>query len=583
MSRVEVWAPAAAQVEVEVEGVRFPMEPCGRGRLAADIPGLGHGARYGFRLDGGALLPDPRSGWQPEGVHAASAWVDHGRFKWRSEGFRPGELRDQVFYELHPGTFGDEPTFDGVIARLPHLLALGVTAVSLMPVAEFAGDRGWGYDGVDLFAPHHAYGGPDGLKRLVDACHAQGLAIVLDVVYNHLGAEGNYLDRFGPYFTDAYRTPWGSAFNFDGPHSDEVRRFAIDNALMWLRDYRFDGLRLDAVHAIFDRNALNVVEELTLAVRELESDLGRRAWVIAESAANDPRLVTEPGRGGYGLDSQWSDDFHHALHAALTGERSAYYQDFGNLADLAKALRQAYVIDGVYSSHRRRHYGRTPPPGPGERFFAYLQNHDQVGNRAQGDRTSHLLSPGLLKCGAALVLGAPFVPMLFMGEEWAASTPFQFFSDHRDAGIARATTEGRVREFAAFGWDPASVPDPQAVATYERSRLRWAELESEPHASVLAWHRRLIELRRRVPGLHDGRRDLVDVAFSEDERWLVLTRAGVQIAVNLASRERSVPASGAVLAASEEGVRASGEGLLVLPPESAVVLDTNPTSMVDKN
>ena len=572
MQEVEVWAPAAAGVEIDVEGRRTRLEACERGyhRGAAE---LAHGTRYGFRLDGGDLLPDPRSPWQPEGVHAASAWVDHDRFRWRDGGWRPGRLRDQVFYEVHAGTFAPEATFAGVEARLDHLVELGVTAVELMPVAEFPGGRGWGYDGVDLYAPHHAYGGPEGLKALVDGCHRRGLAIVLDVVYNHTGAEGDYLERYGPYVTRAYSNAWGSAFNYDGRGSGEVRRFVVENALMWLRDYHLDGLRLDAVHAIHDRSAVHILEAIADAVRGLESQLGRTFWVIAESDLNDPRLVSHPSAGGYGLDSQWSDDFHHALHAVLTGERQGYYRDFGRLADLAKALRQAYVFDGRYSEHRERPHGRPLPPLAGERFHAYLQNHDQVGNRALGERSSQLLSAGLLECGAAIVLTSPFVPMLFQGEEWAASTPFQFFCEHLDPGIAKATSEGRVREFAAFGWDPARVPDPQDPATYERSRLDWSELDRPPHSEVLAWHRELLELRRRLPGLRDGRLEHLDVAFSEEERWLVVRRPGVTVLVNLGPEVRGLEAAGEVLAASSAGLRREG-GLLHLPPESAAVVAT---------
>jgi maltooligosyltrehalose trehalohydrolase len=449
-----------------------------------------------------------------------------------------------------------------------------VTHVELMPVAQFPGGHGWGYDGVDLFAPHAAYGGPDGLKRLIDACHGRGLAVLLDVVYNHLGPAGNYLERFGPYFTDRYQTPWGRAVNLDGPGSDEVRRFFCDNALAWLRDYHADGLRLDAVHAIVDTSAVHFLEQLAAEVADLGARLGRHFVLIAESDLNDPRIVRGHDVGGYGLDAQWSDDFHHALHAALTGERGGYYADFGRLADVAKALGSAYVYDGCASAFRGRRHGRPATGLPGERFLGYLQTHDQIGNRAQGERTSHLLSPGLLKIGAALVLLGPFVPMLFQGEEWAASTPFLYFTDHEDPALARAVSEGRRHEFQAFGWDPAEVPDPQAAETFRRSKLDWSEPGREPHRALLHWHAALVRLRREH-GLAAGRLDRVRVRHDEADRWLVLEREGVTVACNLASRAQRVPladgAAGVVVLASDGDVKA-GSGAVDLPAESVAVL-----------
>ncbi|MGH7748223.1 MAG: malto-oligosyltrehalose trehalohydrolase, partial [Candidatus Dormibacteria bacterium] len=406
------------------------------------------GTDYRLGVDGHPGLPDPRSPHQPEGVHGPSRTVDHRAHAWGDGDWRGAELADAVLYELHVGTFTPQGTFDAAAARLGHLVELGVTAVEIMPVAEFPGDRGWGYDGVNLFAPHHAYGGPDGLRRLVDACHAHGLAAVLDVVYNHLGPDGNYLGAFGPYFTDRYRTPWGEAINLDGRQSDEVRAFVVDNALMWLRDYHLDGLRLDAVHAILDTSAVHILEELAGRVRALEAELGRRLWLIAESDLNDPRLVRDPDRGGYGLDAQWTDDVHHALHAVLTGERTGYYADYGRVEDVAQALRHAFVLDGRYSRYRERRFGRPIGDLGGAHFVVCLQNHDQVGNRATGDRISATLSPGLLACGAALVLCSPYTPMIFMGEEWGAATPFQFFSHMPDSALREAIRDGRYAEFA---------------------------------------------------------------------------------------------------------------------------------------
>ncbi|MDQ4064634.1 MAG: malto-oligosyltrehalose trehalohydrolase, partial [Actinomycetota bacterium] len=516
-----VWAPRAERVEVVEDGQRRSLPRGDDGWFTGiDLP---PGTDYMLSLDGGDPRPDPRSRYQPEGVDGPSRVVDP-HFDWTDDRWRGFPLHSAVIYELHVGTFTPGGTLDRAIERLDHLVGLGVNAVELMPVAEFSGDRGWGYDGVDLYAVHHAYGGPDALRRFVDACHARGLAVILDVVYNHLGPAGNYLREFGPYFTDKYGTPWGEAVNLDDRHADEVRAFFIDNALMWLRDYHFDGLRLDAVHAIVDTSAVHFLEELGDAVRGLETQLGRTLWVIAESDLNDPRLVWRKERGGYGLDAQWSDDFHHALHAVLTGERSGYYSDFGAVSQLADALRRAYVYDGRYSAYRQRRHGRPAAGLEGFRFLGYLQNHDQIGNRARGDRSSALMAPELLKVAAALVMTSPFVPMLFMGEEWGASTPWMYFTDHRDPELGRAVSDGRKREFAAFGWDPGDVPDPQDAATFERSKLRWDELEDPLHADLLDWHRRLIRLRREIPALTNGRMDLVEVTHSEDPPWLVMRR-----------------------------------------------------------
>lgn len=526
--KFEVWAPRAEQVELELGGRTLPMTAGERGwhRVEASASA---GTDYWYVLDG-EHLPDPRSPWQAAGVHGPSRTVDHSAFQWTDSGWVRPPLAAMVVYELHVGTFSEAGTFAGVAGRLDHLVGLGVNAIELMPVVEFAGDRGWGYDGVDLYAPHHAYGGPEGLKGLVDACHARGLAVILDVVYNHLGPEGNYLARFGPYFSDRHRTPWGPAMNFDGPDSDEVRDFFTGNALMWLRDYHIDGLRLDAVHAIVDTSATHFLEELKQKVESAHP--GDPRPLIAESDLNDPRLVTPRELGGYGLDAQWSDDFHHALHAVLTGERTGYYADFGSLEQLAFALRNAYVFTGQHSEYRRRRHGRRHRL-QGDRFLAYSQNHDQVGNRALGERLPALTSQGRLKIAAALVLCSPFVPMLFMGEEWAASTPFLFFSSHTDPDIARATSDGRIREFEAFGWDPSQVPDPQDLGTFERSRLRWDELREPKHAEMLGWYRRLIRLRRETPALRDPRLDRVEVEV--DGQRLTLKRGQVTVVCDLAA------------------------------------------------
>ncbi len=561
----------------------------GSWEVELDVPA---GTDYRFVLDGGDPLPDPRSPWQPAGVEGPSRTVDHGAFEWHDAGWRAPLLASAVLYELHVGTFTPGGTFEAAIARLDHLVELGVSHIELLPVAEFSGERGWGYDGVDLFAPHHAYGGPTGLRRLVDAAHRRGLAVLLDVVYNHLGPSGNYLARFGPYFTGRYETPWGAAVNYDGPDSDEVRRFVVDNARAWLRDYHLDGLRLDAEHAIFDHSAVHILEELAGAVRELQIRLGRPLVLVAESNRNDPRLVRAPEAGGFGLDSHWTDDFHHALHVALSGEHDGYYVDFAGLRDVATVLRRGYVYEGQRSAFRRRRHGRPAHDLPGERFVAFTQNHDQVGNRALGERSGRLMSVGRLKVAAALLLTAPFVPLLFQGEEWGAGTPFQYFTDHRDPALADAVREGRQAEFAAFGWEPGAVPDPQDPSTFARSTLDWTELERPPHSDLLDWHRRLIALRRSTAALLDGRLDRVTVRYDEAAGWLLVRRggtgAGILIVCNLAGgtqtlaldvvepTERTAPVaesgtSRAVLLASDPGAVAT-HGAVTLPPDSVAIL-----------
>ncbi len=586
-TRVEVWAPYAREVEAICDGRPRGLAAKRGGWWSADVRGVGHGSDYAFRIDGSDPLPDPRSPWQPAGVHGPSRWVDHARYKWNDGAWQPPPLESALIYELHVGTFTTEGTFAAAETRLDYLARLGVTHIELMPVAEFSGDRGWGYDGVDLYAPHHAYGGPEALKHLVDACHARGLAVLLDVVYNHLGPAGNYLDRFGPYFTDKYRTPWGEAVNLDGPDSNEVRRFIVDNALMWLRDYHFDGLRIDAVHAIVDISAIHILEQLAAEVGALEHRLGRTLVLIAESDLNDPRIVRPPEVGGYGMHAQWNEDFHHALHTLLTGERAGYYADFGEFDDVEKALREAFVYDGRFSSFRRRNHGRPAADLPGSRFVGCLQNHDQIGNRALGERTSHLLTPGLLKVGGAMVLTAPFIPMLFQGEEWGASTPFLYFTDHREPALADAVRRGRREEFAAFGWDPESVPDPQAEETFLRSKLRWDELEREPHASLLAWYRSLIRLRREWAVLADGRMEGSRVSFDRDERWLAVNRGPLLVICNLSESSHVVSYADAaakavgqprLLLAGEAGASAGADHATV-PAQSAIVVDLGPAAV----
>ncbi|HET7530754.1 MAG TPA: malto-oligosyltrehalose trehalohydrolase [Mycobacteriales bacterium] len=554
-----VWAPDAGRVEVETASGRHDAEratPDGWWRV--DVSGLTHGDDYAYRIDGGPPRPDPRSRWQPDGVHAPSRLYDHSRFDWADDGWRGLPLPGSVLYEIHVGTFTDDGTFDAAIERLDHLVDLGIDAVEILPVAAFDGPRGWGYDGVALYAVHEPYGGPDGLKRFVDACHARGLGVVLDVVYNHLGPSGNYLGEFGPYFTEQHGTPWGAAVNLDGPGSDEVRRWILDNARMWLRDFHVDGLRLDAVHALVDTRATHLLEELAVEVESLAAHLHRPLSLIAESDLNDPRLIRPREAGGYSLDAQWGDDVHHALHATLTGERQGYYVDFGSFDTLAEALTSAYVHAGTPSTFRGRLHGRPVDPTvtPGWRFVVYLSNHDQVGNRALGDRPSATLSPGMLKVAAALLLTAPYTPMLFMGQEWGAQTPWMFFTSFPDPALADAVRSGRRAEFAEHGWSVDAVPDPQDPATFERSRLDWREPAKQPYADLLDWHRRLIALRRARPELTDGRLDRVRCHHDERARWFVLYREGIAVVANLGEARQTVPLSGApdgVLLASEPG------------------------------
>jgi maltooligosyltrehalose trehalohydrolase len=575
----EVWAPNAEErVTLWLEGAEHPMERAqGREGWWVAEAAAEDGARYGFALDGGPVRPDPRSRRQPDGPDGASAVVSQDAYTWRQDW--PGRgLKGAVVYELHIGTYTTEGTLDAAAARLGELAELGITHVELMPLCSFPGVHGWGYDGVSPWSVHEPYGGPMALKRFVDTAHGHGLGVVLDVVHNHLGPSGNHLPAYGPYFTDTHHTPWGSAVNLDAPGSDEVRAYLIDSALAWLRDYRLDGLRLDAVHALVDNRALTFLEELSAAVDSLAGDLGRPLFLIAESDRCDPRTTTPREQGGLGLHAQWNDDFHHALHTALTGESQGYYEDFARapMAALAKTLTRGFFHDGTYSSFRGRAHGRPVDVAntPAHRFLGYAQTHDQIGNRALGDRLSATLSPGLLACAAALVLTGPYTPMLFMGEEWGAGTPWQYFTDHTDPDLAEAVRAGRRREFTAHGWSEDQVPDPQDPATRERSCLDRSEREREPHAALLAWHRELIALRRALPDLSDPDLAAVKVAFDEQARWLAYRRGDLRVAVNLAKEpaEIALGGGGRVAAAWGEVSPPDRDGVLRLPPQSCAVL-----------
>jgi malto-oligosyltrehalose trehalohydrolase len=582
-----VWAPTAHQVDVEVTGQRRPMSPGARpGWWVAEVADAGAGTDYAFRLDGGEALADPRSPRQPTGPSGPSQTYDQAAFAWTDGRWRGAALPGAVIYELHVGTFTPAGTLDAAIERLDHLTDLGVTVIELMPLAAFPGDHGWGYDGISLWAVHEPYGGPDALKRFVDACHARGLAVYLDVVYNHVGP-GNRLASFGPYFTDKNLTPWGPAVNLDQAGSDEVRAFIVENALMWLRDYHLDGLRLDAVHALVDTRALNILEELAVAVDGLAAATGRPLTLVAESDLNNPRLITSREAGGYGLGSQWDDDFHHCVHALVTGERQGYYDDFGTIAGLAKVLAGAYFHDGTWSSFRQRSHGRPVDTLtlPGHRFVVFDADHDQVGNRAIGDRLPATLDgqphrDGLLRIAAGLVLTSAFTPMLFMGEEWGADTPFQFFTDHTDPLFADAVSNGRRSEFAGHGWAFADIPDPQDKETFLRSKLDWSQPGRDPYRSLLDWYRALLALRRSRPELADPRLDQIRVDYDEDARWLLVHRGRLRIAASFDPAEATIPlASGAdtprLLLSSASGV-ALAPGTATLPAASFAVLELPP-------
>ncbi len=580
MHRFKVWAPSARVVSVEAGGVSYAMQgPDDRGWWTREVESAGPGTDYGYLLDDDPkCYPDPSSEWQPNGVHGLSRIYDQTAFRWTDTHFEAPPLASAIIYELHIGTFTPEGTFDAAAGKLDYLAGLGVTHVELMPVAAFDGQHGWGYDGVALFAVHEPYGGPDGLKRFVNAAHEAGLAVLLDVVYNHFGPSGNYTGKFGPYIVSSHHTPWGGAVNLEDAGSAEVRQFFCDNALMWLRDFHIDGLRIDAVHAFVDRSAIHFLEQLAAEVEILEAALARRLVLIAESDLNDPRIVTPREAGGLGIDAQWSDDFHHALFAVLNeNERQGYYADFGTLEQLAKALERTFVYDGIYSRYRRRIHGRPTHGLSQQRFLGYIQTHDQVGNRAVGDRISHMAGLERAKIAAALYLLSPFVPMLFQGEEWAASTPFLYFADHNDRELARAVSEGRKKEFAAFGWDPASIPDPEIPSTFDASKLRWDEMSEGDHAEMLAWYKKLIRFRRATACLNDGTAGHVRVAFDEEAKWLRMVRGDVTVICNFGDQERvfAVIDASRVVIRSQSAIQMN-ECTLAMPPVSVAVVSECP-------
>ena len=494
-----LWAPNARSVSLHLlhSGELLAMAPLSRGYFHRTVENLEPGTRYFLQLDGARELPDPASRFQPEGVHGPSEVVDLNQFQWTDQNWQGRTLERSIFYEIHVGTYTAQGTFDALIPHIPELVELGITTVELMPVAQFPGSRNWGYDGVYPFAPQNSYGGPKALERFVNAAHEHGLSVALDVVYNHLGPEGNYLNAYGPYFTDRYRTPWGQALNFDGAGSDEVRRFFIENALYWLENYHFDALRLDAVHGIFDFSARHFLTEIKSAVGDLSKRLGKMIHCIAESDLNDSRLLLNHEQGGYDLDAQWSDDFHHSVHRLLTGEDRGYYADFEGIAPLAATLRDGWYYKGQYSHYRQRHHGNSPRGIAASQVVVCNQNHDQVGNRAAGERLSSLVNFESLKLAAGITLLSPFVPLLFMGEEYGETAPFQYFTSHGDPELVEAVRRGRREEFAAFGWEAEkAVPDPQDESTFLRSKPDHSRKSEEPHRTLWRLYQNLIRTRR---------------------------------------------------------------------------------------
>ncbi len=569
MPEFAVWAPTPDTVRLDVEGTVSPMTRGEDGWWRATVDAAPD-ARYGFLVDHDPTpLPDPRSPRQPDGVHDRSQlWEPSAR---TDDGWAGRSVDGAVIYELHIGTFTAEGTFDAAIDRLDYLVELGVDFVEVMPVNAFSGTHGWGYDGVLWYAVHEPYGGPDGLVRFVDACHRRGLGVLIDAVFNHLGPSGNYLPRFGPYLSSA-SNPWGEGINIADAQSDEVRRYIIGCALRWMRDFHADGLRLDAVHALFDTTAIHILEELSSETDALARELGRPLSLIAESDLNDPRMITPRAEHGQGMTAQWADDIHHAIHTAVSGERQGYYADFGSLATLAMTLRHGFFHAGTYSSFRQRRHGRPLDTSaiPASRLLAYTCTHDQVGNRALGDRPSQNLTYGQLAVKAALVLSSPYTAMLFMGEEWGASTPFQFFSSHPEPELARATAEGRKKEFADHGWDADDIPDPQDPQTFQRSKLDWSELDDGDHARLLGIYRNLIALRRNESDLRDPGLDNLVVDHDEADHWIALRRGGLTIACNLGVRPVAVPFTGELVLASEEASR--GEASTELRAHSFAIL-----------
>ncbi len=565
----EVWAPTPAKVTLLLDGERHEMAATGGGWWSAP-DGLS-GVDYGYLLDADEHpLPDPRSRRQPDSVHELSRVFDHADFDWTDQHWKGRQLAGGLIYELHLGTFTAEGTLDSAIEKLDHLVSIGVAFVELLPVNGFNGEHNWGYDGVFWYTVDESYGGPDAYQRFVDACHSRGLAVIQDVVYNHLGPSGNYLPSFGPYLRTGSANTWGDSVNLG---EEAVRSFIVENAIMWLRDYHVDGLRLDAVHALVDESPRHILQELAEETDALSAFLGRPLTLIAESDLNDPKLITPREAGGYGLHAQWSDDFHHALHVALTGEITGYYADFEHLESLAKVITRGFYHDGTYSSFREKDHGSPIDTDhmPAWRLVVADQNHDQVGNRAIGDRLAAQLDYGQLAIAAVVTMTCPFTPMLFMGEEWGASTPWQFFTSHPEPELGKATAEGRIAEFEKMGWDPSSVPDPQEPSTFANSTLDWSEAKDGDHARLLELYRSLSALLRSVPDLTDPRFTNTAADFDDELGWFAMHRGSTTIAVNFAAGPVALPYGGTLLLATDEFIGAASDGV-VLPGHSAAVI-----------
>ncbi len=578
MTPFDVWAPRADSLTLVVEGTEHPMTR-GEGDwwTPSSAPAATQDVSYGYLVNGSDTpVPDPRSRRQPDGVHGLSRTFDPGAHEWQDSSWTSPGMNGGVIYEMHLGTFTPEGTLDAAIGKLDHLVDLGVQYVELLPVNAFNGTHNWGYDGVLWYAVQETYGGPAAYQRFVDAAHRKGLGVIQDVVHNHLGPSGNYLGLFGPYLTDGKANTWGDSLNLDGPQSDEVRDYVLENLLMWFTDYHVDGLRLDAVHALHDERAVHILEEFAARTDARAAELGKPLFLIAESDLNNPRLIQSRDIGGYGLAGQWSDDFHHAVHVNLTRETEGYYSDFDSVGALAKVLEKGFFHNGTYSSFRERHHGREIDAAHASplQLVVCTQNHDQIGNRAAGDRLSDTLSPAQLAQAAVLNILGPFTPMLFMGEEYGASTPWPFFTSHPEPELGKATAEGRLKEFERMGWRPEDVPNPQDPETFESAKLRWDEAEQGHHAELLATYRELIRLRNSRTDLRSPDFGTVSVDFDEESRWLVLHRGSTAVVLNLGDAEATVPLRGAgaeILLSTVEGGQLVDDGAQV-PAQGALVV-----------
>jgi maltooligosyltrehalose trehalohydrolase len=580
-----VWAPLAKEVDLVLRDSVVPLQKQEYGYWKTSTDKIKPGDRYKFSLDKNKSLPDPASLSQPGGVHEDSAAFDLKKYNWRDSSWKNIPFNDYIIYELHTGTFSDRHNFEGITEKLDYLCDLGITAIEIMPVGQFPGTRNWGYDGVYPFAVQNSYGGPTGLQQLVNACHAKGIAVILDVIYNHLGPEGNYLGEFGPYFTDKYKTPWGKAMNYDDAWCDGVREYVIENVLMWFRDFHIDALRMDAVHAIRDLGPVHLVKAIRQKVNELSVQLQKPCYLIAELDLNDPVFINPLDKHGYGADAQWVDEFHHALRVTSGQPREGYYADFNGIADLAKSYHDAYVYDGQFSEHRKKFFG-VKTDNPGNQFVVFSQNHDQIGNRMLGERTSTLLSFEMCKLMAAAVLFAPFVPMIFMGEEWAEPNPFLFFIDHTDKELAKLVAKGRKEEFAAFKWE-GEAPDPRLDETFDRSLLQWKLLEKAPHQAMLRYYKKLIGLRKTIPALHSTNRQDTQGKVDSNNKTLILERTfeneSIICALNFSDQQQTVDIGTAGMRVILDSSSAEWDGpsatqllpvknKITLQPESIVLL-----------